>query len=629
MSTEVNTLNPRRIKLLSPQLANQIAAGEVVERPASVVKELLENSIDAGATQIDIDIEQGGIRLIRIRDNGKGMFKEDMPLALSRHATSKIYQAEDLEAVNSLGFRGEALPSISSVSRLNLRSRTADDENGWQLQGDGREVTSEPEPVAHPQGTTLEVRDLFYNTPARRKFLKTEKTEFNHLEDVIKRIGLSNYNVGINLRHNQTPRLNLHPATSQEAKEKRIANVCGKPFIENSIYLEIEAAGLKLYGWVGLPTFTRSQADLQYFYVNGRMIKDRLVAHAVKQAYHDVIYHGRQPAYVLYLEIDPSLVDVNAHPTKHEVRFREGRMVHDFLFRSLHRTLGEVRPNNDDAGSSGSAGANAEISPSLQMNQANFSHINQANSQQANGAMFRPQMTQQDNMALQVAEQVAAYKSLHTSSPSSHQMSNTEGSALGVNEGMPPLGFAIAQLHGVFILSQNEKGMVVVDMHAAHERITYERMKTAYENENIISMPLLVPLNIAVSEKEATVADENHQLFSDFGFEVDRLGLEAVVIRQIPSMLKDANIDGLIRDVLADIIRFGSSERIRQSVNELMGTIACHGSVRANRQLTIPEMNALLRDMEITERSGQCNHGRPTWVQVSMKELDGLFMRGQ
>ena len=632
MATEASTLTPRRIKRLSPQLANQIAAGEVVERPASVVKELLENSIDAGATQIDIDIEQGGIRLIRIRDNGKGMIKDDMPLALSRHATSKIYQAEDLEAVNSLGFRGEALPSISSVSRLNLRSKTSSDESGWQLVGDGREIATEPEPVAHPQGTTVEVRDLFYNTPARRKFLKTEKTEFNHLEDVIKRIGLSSYDVGISLRHNQSPRLNLHPAFTQEAKEKRIANVCGKPFIENALYLEMEAAGLKLYGWVGLPTFTRSQGDLQYFYVNGRMIKDRLVTHAVRQAYHDVIYHGRHPAYVLYFEIDPALVDVNAHPTKHEVRFREGRMVHDFLFRSLHQALGEVRPGqesqqNDTASLSSLA---SPASPTMPVSGGeNLLAQNNVT------AMFRPQITQQENMALQVREQVAAYKALHSSGDVSHTNSpvlqaTTSASDIASAENLsPPLGFAIAQLHGIYILSQTEQGMVVVDMHAAHERITYERMKAAYENENIISMPLLVPLNIAVSEKEAGIAEEYHQLFSDFGFEVDRLGVETVVVRQIPSMLKNADIDGLVRDVLADIIRYGSSERIRQSVNELMGTMACHGSVRANRQLTIPEMNALLRDMERTERSGQCNHGRPTWVQVGLKELDSLFLRGQ
>lgn len=630
MSTAISIEHPRRIKRLSPQLANQIAAGEVVERPASVVKELLENSIDAGATQIDIDIEQGGTRLIRIRDNGKGMMKEDMPLALSRHATSKIYAQEDLERLSSLGFRGEALPSISSVSRLDLRSRTSEDENGWQLKGDGREIPSEPMPVAHPQGTTLEVRDLFYNTPARRKFLKTEKTEFNHLEDVVKRIGLSHYEVGISLRHNQSPRLNLHPANTQAAKEKRIANVCGKTFIENSVYIEVESSGLKLCGWVGLPTFTRSQADLQYFYVNGRMIKDRLVTHAVKKAYHDVIYHGRHPAYVLYLDIDPALVDVNAHPTKHEVRFREGRLVHDFLYRSLHRSLADVRPNENDnqANMASIVNSNASKIPPTDSN-----HLG-SNFTQPSYASAVPQINQQDNMAFQVAEQISAYKQLHSRIDSSEKSPDISTGISGetrfvsASAEAPPLGFAVAQLHGVFILAQNEQGMVVVDMHAAHERITYERMKAAYENENVISMPLLVPLNIAVSEKEATMADENHQIFSDFGFEVDRLGLEAIVVRQIPSMLKDSDIENLIRDVLADLIRHGTSDRIRQSVNELMGTIACHGSVRANRQLTLPEMNALLRDMEKTERSGQCNHGRPTWVQMSMKALDGLFMRG-
>jgi len=608
----------KRIKLLSAQLANQIAAGEVVERPASVVKELLENCIDAGANQIDVDIEEGGVRLIRIKDNGSGIHKDDLPLALSRHATSKIYIADDLERVSSLGFRGEALPSISSVSRLDVRTRTNEDESGWQLKGDGREIIEAPKPVAHPQGTTIEVRDLFYNTPARRKFLRTEKTEFGHLEDVIKRIGLSHFEIGISLRHNQRPVLNLHAAATQEAKEKRIANVCGKPFIENAIYLELERAGLKIYGWVGLPTYTRSQSDLQYFYVNGRMVKDKLVAHAIRQAYKDVIYHGRHPAYVLYFELDPALVDVNAHPAKHEVRFREARMVHDFIFRSLHEGLAQVRP--------------ADQIPSEQvMEQQAIPH---ATTQQNNysPSPHIPQMTQQHDMALRVAEQISAYKNLHPSpSAPTYQPASTmqiESQAEG-KEGMPPLGFAIAQLHGIYILAQNEKGMVVVDMHAAHERVTYERMKAAHETSNIITMPLLVPISIMVSEKEAQVAEDNKSTFSDFGFEIDRMGLETIVVRQIPSMLKDSNIESLVRDVVSDLIGYGSSDRIRESKNELMATISCHGSVRANRQLSIPEMNALLRDMERTERSGQCNHGRPTWVQMSLQSLDKLFMRGQ
>jgi len=611
--TAVCEQSHKRIRRLSPQLANQIAAGEVVERPSSVVKELLENSIDAGATQIEIDVEQGGVRLIRIRDNGNGIYKDDLPLALSRHATSKIYQIDDLERVASLGFRGEALPSISSVSRLDVRSRTEDDESGWRLQGDGREIEMDPQPVAHPQGTTIEVRDLFYNTPARRKFLRKENTEFGHLEDVIKRIGLSHFDIGISLRHNQRPVLNLHPATSQEAKEKRIANVCGKPFVENSVYLELEAAGLKIYGWVGLPTFTRSQGDLQYFYVNGRMVKDKLVTHAIRQAYRDVIYHGRHPAYVLYFEIDPALVDVNAHPAKHEVRFRESRMVHDFVFRSLHEGLAKVKPQ-DHQTAENVAPADPVFSGSNMPQQAVYTP---------------PQITEQQNMALRVAEQISAYKNLHPQTAPAVQATSAPIMDEQSDEKTPPLGFAIAQLHGVYILAQNEAGMILVDMHAAHERVTYERLKTAYETQNIITMPLLVPLSLMTSEKEARIAEEFTETFREFGFEIDRMGEETIVVRQIPSLLKNADIDTLVRDVLSDLVRFGSSDRILASKNELMATIACHGSVRANRQLSLPEMNALLRDMERTERSGQCNHGRPTWVQMSMQELDKLFLRGQ
>jgi len=611
--SEVQDVSHKRIKQLSAQLANQIAAGEVVERPASVVKELLENAIDAGASQIDIDIEQGGIRLIRIKDNGCGIVKADLPLALSRHATSKIYKAEDLERVASLGFRGEALPSISSVSRLDVKTRTEEDDSGWRLMGDGRELPADPEPVAHPRGTTIEVRDLFYNTPARRKFLRTEKTEFGHLEDVIKRIGLSHFEIGIGLRHNQKPVLQLHAATDRRSQEMRIANVCGKPFVENAVHIEMEAAGLRVFGWVGLPTYTRSQSDLQYFYVNGRMVKDRLVTHAIRQAYRDVIFHGRHPAYVLFLELDPGLVDVNAHPAKHEVRFREGRMVHDFLFRSLHDALAQVKPESD-------------------ANQVSSSFVTSQHSGQNSNQNYAPQIAQQENMALRVAEQISAYKALHPTAAVANAIDNQNrdiSKTIEETETSPPLGFAIAQLRGVYILAQNENGMVIVDMHAAHERITYERMKQAYETENIITMPMLVPMSVQVSEKEARLAEENQDLFARFGFVVNRMGLETVVIREIPSMLKDADIEGLVRDVLADLVRFGTTDRIKESINELFGTMACHGSVRANRQLSIPEMNALLRDMERTERSGQCNHGRPTWVQMSMQELDKLFLRGQ
>ncbi len=638
---------PRRIKSLSAQLANQIAAGEVVERPASVVKELIENSIDAGATEIILDIEQGGIRLIRIRDNGSGIYKDDLSLALSRHATSKIYQQEDLERVASLGFRGEALPSISSVSRLEMHTRTKDDESGWQVQADGREQLAELQPVAHPVGTTIEVRDLFYNTPARRKFLRTEKTEFNHLEDVVKRIGLSFFDVGIQLKHNQKIVFNLQAAKNREAMERRVASVCGKPFIESSVHVEMAAAGLKIHGWVGLPTYTRSQADQQYFYVNGRMVKDRLVTHAIRQAYHDVIFHGRHPAYVLYLELDPALVDVNAHPAKHEVRFREGRMVHDFVFRSLHEALAQVRPenqanaanlsaahlssaNNDlpntlsqpvaDVHSNASIGANASSTFGLNSSQ------NPGPNPGSSGS-YPPQIKEQSSMAFQVAEQISAYKALH---PSNDVLNNSPAPANG-NEpsNIPVLGFAIAQLHGVYIIAQNQKGMIMVDMHAAHERIVYERMKIAHDAQNVISMPLLLPLTIRLSEKEVTAIEEHSATLSEYGFEVSLMGTDSIVVRQIPTLLKDANIDNLVRDVASDLVQFGISERVKEFSNSLLASIACHGAVRANRQLTLPEMNAMLRDMEATERSGQCNHGRPTWVQLEMKDLDKLFMRGQ
>ncbi len=602
-----------RVKRLPPQLANQIAAGEVVERPASVVKELLENSLDAGAGSVELDIEQGGVRLIRIRDDGCGIHKDDLALALSRHATSKIHTLDDLERVMSLGFRGEALPSISSVSRLDIRTRRADEASGWRIQGDGRELAVEPEPVAHPVGTTVEVRDLFFNTPARRKFLRAEKTEFGHLEEVVKRIGLSRFDVSFVLRHNQRPVLSLRPATKRENWEQRVAGVCGKPFVENALFVEMQAAGLRLWGWVAQPTFTRSQGDLQYFYVNGRMVRDKLVTHAVRQAYQDVIYHGRHPAYVLYLEIDPALVDVNAHPAKHEVRFRESRLVHDFLFRSLHDALGKVRPADTVA-----APASVDTPPTFM--------------RPATGGSRRgsdsPRV--QANMPLQVREQMGAYAALRNAQPASQPWNPPPAPmAPAADEEIPPLGYALAQLHGIYILAQNATGLVLVDMHAAHERITYERMKTAAAGEGIRAQPLLVPVTLYVSEREARVVEDQRPVFADLGFEIDRIGPDALMVRQVPAMLRDADIAALVQDVLSDLLTHGASNRIQEHYNEMLATMACHGSVRANRRLGIAEMNALLRDMEQTERSGQCNHGRPTWVQLRLDELDKLFMRGQ
>ena len=639
-----------RIKRLSQRLANQIAAGEVVERPASVVKELLENSLDAGARRVHIDIEGGGSRLIRVRDDGRGIHKEDLALALSRHATSKIGALQDLEAIASLGFRGEALASIASVSRLSMTSRAEDADKGWTVQAQFQEepqdeMTAQLSPAAHGQGTTVEVRDLFFNTPARRKFLRTENTEFKRIDDVVKRLALSRFDVHITLQHNGRAIHNLLPASSDAERRRRVGLVCGPAFIDNSVAVAREMVremagdvegrdGLRLWGWVSLPTFSRSQADLQYFYVNGRIIRDKVVAHAVKQAYSDVLYHGRHPAYVLYLDLPHKGVDVNVHPTKHEVRFRDSRMVHDFLYGSLHRALQEVTPGDVLAGGADASGApdirggvgfqqETALQPNLSLRggllsgqpQASHAGYTGYSGYAPAGGNGAPALSQQaaQQMAQQVQDQTAAYARL---------MAAEAGGEV------PPLGYAIAQLHGIYILAQNKEGLVIVDMHAAHERITYERMKAACQRAELKMQPLLVPLSLAVSQAEADAAEEQAVL-REFGLEIERVSAESVIVRQIPSLLRDGDVEQLVRDVLSDIMEYGSSERVKAHQDELLSTMACHGSVRANRQLSIPEMNALLRDMEATENSGQCNHGRPTWVYQSMVQLDRLFMRGQ
>ncbi|WP_339080215.1 DNA mismatch repair endonuclease MutL [Pseudomonas sp. TMP9] len=620
-----------RIQLLSPRLANQIAAGEVVERPASVIKELLENSLDSGAKRIEMDVEQGGVKLLKVRDNGSGIAPDDLPLALARHATSKIRELEDLEQVMSLGFRGEALASISSVARLTLTSRTADAEQAWQVETEGRDMQPRVQPAAHPVGTSVEVRDLFFNTPARRKFLKTEKTEFDHLQEVVKRLALARFDVAFHLRHNGKTVLGLHEAPDELSRARRVASVCGAAFLDQALPIDIERNGLHLWGWVGLPTFSRSQADLQYFYVNGRMVRDKLVAHAVRQAYRDVLFNGRHPTFVLFLEIDPSVVDVNVHPTKHEVRFRDGRMVHDFLYGTLHRALGEVRPEdqlaappaiNEMARPSGQAagefGPQGEIGLAASLLQA----VPSASIWRSPGAGYqgaRPEA------ALPTAEAQGAYREFFSpmaTAPAPVGLPEAQGD-------IPPLGYAIAQLKGIYILAENVQGLVVVDMHAAHERITYERLKVAMASEGLRGQPLLVPESIAVSQREADCAEEHTEWFQRLGFELQRLGPETLAIRQIPALLKQAEATRLVQDVLGDLLEYGTTDRIQAHLNELLGTMACHGSVRANRRLTLPEMNALLRDMEHTERSGQCNHGRPTWTQMGMDDLDKLFLRGR
>ncbi len=613
-----------RIQHLSPRLANQIAAGEVVERPASVAKEVLENSVDAGATRIDIEVEAGGSKLIRVRDNGQGMAAEDLPLALARHATSKIHSLEDLEAVASLGFRGEALASIGSVSRLTLTSNDRDDgSEGSSALCEGREMDVQVRPAPHPRGTTVEVRDLFFNTPARRKFLRTEKTEFNHLEEVVKRLALARFDVGFSLRHNNRSIHSLKPALTEAERQRRVAAVCGPAFMEQAVALDSERPPLRLSGWVGLPTFSRSQADLQYFFVNGRVIRDKLVAHAVRQAYRDVLYHGRHPAFVLYLELDPAQVDVNVHPTKHEVRFRDGRSVHNFIFSSLHRALADVRPGQVRPGqaSPGQEAATVPLGDGAAMDPQTGEIRSQVSlgwgGQGAGGGPSSAFTARPSGQGIR--DTLRGYGQLHP--PPLEQPENPED--------VPPLGYALAQLQGVYVLAENARGLVLVDMHAAHERITYERLKQARGAEGIRSQPLLVPQAIAVSEREVGLAQEHAALFTKLGLTLDVAGEESLLIRQIPVALRDSNVEQLVRDVLSDLVEYGSSDRIEAHMDEILSTMACHGSVRANRRLTIPEMNALLRDMEETERSGQCNHGRPTWTQLGMDELDKLFLRGR
>ena len=619
-----------RIQLLSPRLANQIAAGEVVERPASVIKELLENSLDSGATRIEVDVEQGGVKLLRVRDDGCGISADDLPLALARHATSKIRDLEDLERVLSLGFRGEALASISSVSRLTLTSRTADAAEAWQVETEGRDMEARVQPAAHPVGTSVEVRDLFFNTPARRKFLRTEKTEFDHLQEVIKRLALARFDVAFHLRHNGKVVLALHPASDPTSRGRRVASVCGPAFLEQALPVEIERNGLHLWGWVGLPTFSRSQADLQYFYVNGRMVRDKLVAHAVRQAYRDVLFNGRHPTFVLFLDVDPAVVDVNVHPTKHEVRFRDNRMVHDFLYGTLHRALGDVRPEDQLAAPASVAqvtqvtGRDAgEFAGQNEMSLA-ASVMEQPQSQPAWRGVGAGYQATRSSATGNISDAQGAYREFFS------PLAETSVAALPESQDdVPPLGYALAQLKGVYVLAENAQGLVLVDMHAAHERIMYERLKIAMASEGLRGQPLLVPESIAVSQREADCAEEHAQWFQVLGFELQRLGPENLAIRQIPSLLKQAEATRLVQDVLADLLEYGTSDRIQAHLNELLGTMACHGAIRANRRLTLPEMNGLLRDMEQTERSGQCNHGRPTWTQLGMGDLDKLFLRGR
>ena len=591
------------IRALPDTLVNQIAAGEVVERPASVVKELVENALDAGARRVDIDLEEGGIRLVRVRDDGAGIPADELPLAVQRHATSKIASLDDLEGVATLGFRGEALPSIASVSRFLLASRREADAHGAALAVEGGRV-ADVAPRQHPRGTTVEVRELFYNVPARRKFLRAERTELGHIEDWLRSLALARPDVELRVSHNGKPSRRwkgegedmLEQALLSDA---RLRETLGEAFAANAMHVDHAGAGLRLRGWIARPAYNRATTDQQYLYVNGRAVRDAAVAHAVKQAYADVLFHGRQPAYVLFLELDPRRVDANVHPAKHEVRFRDARLVHDFTYRTLHEALAETRAG---------AASNSDVATARPV--GSHDAFGQAGTQ---------------GLGLQVAETLQGYDALHgrtdnDDDPQAH--AGTQGD-------IPPLGFAIAQLHGIHILAETAEGLVVVDMHAAHERIGYEKLKAAHDGEGLRMQPLLVPATLAVSEREADVAERETATLAALGFEVTRAGPQALALRSVPALLAHGDVEALLRDVLADLREHGQTRRVAAMRDELLSTMACHGAVRANRRLTIPEMNALLREMEATERSGQCNHGRPTWARFTLAEIDRWFLRGR
>ena len=575
------------IRILEGPLVDQIAAGEVIERPASVVKELVENALDAGARQLAIDIEHGGIRLVRVRDDGGGIPPAELPLALARHATSKIESLEDLERVASLGFRGEALPSIASVSSLRIASRASDCPDAVVVESvDGRVAGAKP--AAHPPGTTVEVRDLFHRVPARRKFLRAEATEYQHILRTVTRLALSRFDVAFTLTHNRREQFALPPAAGRRECEARIARLVGADFVAASRHVEFAQAGMSLEGWIGLPSASRAQPDRQYLYVNGRMVRDRLLGSAVRLGYRDVSYGERHPAWVLYLTLDPLQVDVNAHPQKLEVRFRDARAVHDFLFRTVERALAEAGHGTGSrapvaATAWGDAGTTAPARLALGVPAAMSGLAGQV----ADAAMPAAQYDDQ------------------------------------------PLGQAIAQLHGIYIVAQSVEGMVLVDMHAAHERILYERLKSALDSGNGPRQALLVPALLEATEEEAALAEQYADELAAAGFVVDRAGPATLAVRAVPVALAGQDVAGVLADALADLGAGGTAHRIDVSQNELLANIACRSAVRAHRQLSIPEMNALLRDMERTERSGQCSHGRPTWTRMTLAELDRVFLRGR
>ncbi|KUJ72240.1 DNA mismatch repair protein MutL [Thiomicrospira sp. WB1] len=613
------------IAVLPSHLADQIAAGEVVERPASVVKELLENALDAGASSISVAIEAGGHKAIQVTDDGAGIPKAQLQLAVSRHATSKIHTPEDLVGVRTLGFRGEALASISSVSRCALTSRTANQSAAWKIQVDGNGQWGEPEPVAHPQGTRVEVRDLFYNTPARKKFLRQERTEFSHIEQLVRRVMLSRPDVAIKLVHNQKTVRQVAPVTDEVSERQRLSHLMGAPFVDNALKLAFDAQSMQLSGWVAQPSFNRAQADMQYLFVNGRIVRDRLLSYAVKQAYADVMYHGRHPAYVLFLQIPADSVDVNVHPAKYEVRFAEGRRVYDFLRRTVRDAVSKPLVGRDLSGESNRSTSQAMPDPRSQAGVSSEAWSEQGH--QASMAFQQPAPFSGSSSS-GVKESLAYYQVAPGADVLPAQNAPSAFAAPS-DVSQNYLGYAKAQIHGVFVLSENEQGLVLVDMHAAHERIVYERLKQQWAQARLVTQPLLVPVVVRLEASDLRVWENFNSEFERLGFRAEVFGPEQIKLTEVPSLLAKTDVASLFVDMLGELAQQGHTDLSETLIDRLLSTMACHGSVRANRQLTLEEMNALLRDMERTERSAQCNHGRPTWVQLNMDELDRLFMRGQ
>ena len=587
------------IRPLPDHLINQIAAGEVVERPAAALKELLENSLDAGATEVDIDLAGGGAKLIRVADNGEGIEREDLLLAVARHATSKIAVPRDLEAIATLGFRGEALASIAAVSRLSLTSRSRDKPHAWRIEVDGGEVAV-PQPAALAGGTTVTVHELYFNTPARRKFLRTEATEYGHCEEAFRRIALSHADVAFTLQHNGSVRYRL----LAQGRRARVDALLGDAFAAQAAHVDERGPSLALAGWAVRPAYATGTRDAQYIFVNGRFVRDRVLTHALREAYRDVLHHDRQPAYALWLDIDPRLVDVNVHPTKNEVRFRESGAVHQFVQRSVEKALAVTASAQPAVSAAERLGVAAARVPPIPSDARTAATVEQA------------------SIALHAGEPAAFYERLFGT-----RTLTSAGPDLP-NDDAHPLGFALAQLHGVYILAQNRDGLVLIDMHAAHERILYERLKAALDR-SLPMQPLLVPTTFAADPLDIATAEENEATLAGLGFSLSTLGPSTLAVRAVPALLADADAVALARAVLADVREYGGSRVLEGQRDELLSTMACHGAVRAHRSLTIPEMNSLLREMEATERAGQCNHGRPTWYQLTLADLDRLFMRGR